>query len=255
VVAANKRGFSGPYEAYRRIREPRPGHPRAFLETTVGAGLPVLSTLEDLRATGDQVVGIEGVLSGTLAFLFNEVMAGRPFSEAVKDARARGYTEPDPRDDLSGQDVLRKLVILARESGWMLEPEDVELDPILPGEGWDRGSVDAFLERLPEVDAHFDALRSRAIETGGRLCHLAAVTEACARVWVGEVDAAHPAHGLRGANNLVAIRTRRYPDSMVVRGPGAGFEVTAAGVFGDCVRATLSRPSGRWTLWFEERER
>ncbi|MEX2467217.1 MAG: bifunctional aspartate kinase/homoserine dehydrogenase I [Gemmatimonadota bacterium] len=254
VVAANKRGFSGSYEAYWRIREPRPGYPRTFLETTVGAGLPVLSTLEDLRATGDQVVGIEGVLSGTLAFLFDEVMDGRPFSEAVKDAMARGFTEPDPRDDLSGQDVLRKLVILARESGWGLEPDAVRLDPILPGEGWDDGSVEEFLARLPEADAHFDALRVRAMDTGGRLCHLAAVTEDSARVWVAEVDAAHPGHGLRGANNLVAIRTRRYPDSIVVRGPGAGHEVTAAGVFGDCVRATLSRPSARWTLWFEERE-
>ena len=254
VVAANKRGFSGPYDAYRSIREPRPGYPRAFLETTVGAGLPVLSTLEDLRATGDQVVAIEGVLSGTLAFLFNEVMAGRSFSEAVGEARARGYTEPDPRDDLSGQDVLRKLVILARESGWPLEPDAVRLEPILPGEGWEHGPVETFLERLPEVDRHFDALRTRVLESGGRLCHLAAVTEESARVWVGEVDATHPAHGLRGAHNLVAIRTRRYPDSMVVCGPGAGFEVTAAGVFGDCVRATLSRPSGHWTLWFEDRD-
>jgi bifunctional aspartokinase / homoserine dehydrogenase 1 len=255
VVAANKRGFSGPYETYRSIREPRPGYPRAFLETTVGAGLPVLSTLEDLRATGDQVVAIEGVLSGTLAFLFNEVMAGRRFSEAVLDARDRGYTEPDPRDDLSGHDVLRKLVILAREAGWPMEPDEVRLEAILPGDGWGEGSVDAFLERLPEVDEHFDALRAKALEEGSRLCHLAAVTQDTARVWVGAVDAGHPAHGLRGANNLVAIKTRRYPDSMVVRGPGAGYEVTAAGVFGDCVRATLSRPSGRWTLWFEEHTR
>jgi aspartokinase/homoserine dehydrogenase 1 len=251
VVAANKRGFSGTQDAYRRIREPRPWHARAFLETTVGAGLPILSTIEDLRATGDQVVAIEGVLSGTLSFLFNEVMAGRAFSDVVKEARARGYTEPDPRDDLSGQDVVRKLVILARESGWSLEPDQVRLEAILPGEGWAEGSVDAFLARLPEVDEHFEERRLQALQRGARLCHLASVRDGEARVWVGEVEAGHPCHGLGGADNLVAIHSRRYEEPLVVRGPGAGPEVTAAGVFADCVRATVSRPSGRWTLWTE----
>ena len=255
VVAANKRGFSGPYEAYQRVREPRPGQARAFLETTVGAGLPILSTLEDLRATGDQLVSIEGVVSGTLSFLFNEVMEGRAFSEVVKEARTRGYTEPDPRDDLSGQDVVRKLVILARESGWSIEPEDVELDPILPGEGWNEGTVESFLARLPEVDEHFDELRRRALEKGAHLCHLASVSEEGARVSVTLVDSGHPCHGLRGADNLVAFRSLRYVDPLVVRGPGAGPDVTAAGVFADCVRATFARPSGRWTLWSEHESR
>lgn len=252
VVAANKRGFADSYASYRRIREPRPGRARAFLETTVGAGLPVLSTLEDLRATGDRIEAIEGVLSGTLSYLFNEVMDGRAFSEAVREALARGYTEPDPRDDLSGQDVLRKLLILARESGWRLEPEDVRLEPILPGEGWGEGTVEDFLARLPEVDDHFAALRARAIESGSRLCHLAVVRDGEARVWVGQVGVEHPCHGLRGADNLVLYRTRRYSDPLVVRGPGAGLDVTAAGVFADIVRAAMSRPSGRWMRWLGE---
>ncbi|MDZ7778789.1 MAG: bifunctional aspartate kinase/homoserine dehydrogenase I [Gemmatimonadota bacterium] len=248
VVAANKRGFSGTQADYRRIRELRPGRARAFLETTVGAALPVLSTLEDLRATGDRIVAIEGVLSGTLSFLFNEIMTGRRFSEVVREARDRGYTEPDPRDDLSGQDVLRKLVILARESGWEIEPEEVRLEPILPGEGWDEGSVETFMERLPEVDGYFEDMREKALDEGRRLCHLGAVGEDAARVWVGDVGSDHPCYGLRGADNLIALRTRRYPDPLVVRGPGAGHDVTAAGVFADCVRATLARPSGRWIV-------
>ena len=252
VVAANKRGFSGSLDLYRRIREPRPGQARAYLETTVGAGLPILSTLEDLRATGDQIVSIEGVVSGTLSFLFNEVMEGRRFSEVVAEARERGYTEPDPREDLSGQDVLRKLVILARESGWSLEPDDVVLEPILPGEGWEEGTVASFFERLPEVDDHFDALRAAAVAKGARLVHLATVGADAAQVRVTEVDASHPCHGLRGAHNLVAFRSRRYDDPLVVRGAGAGYDVTAAGVLADCVRATLSRPFGPWTRWMED---
>lgn len=252
VVAANKRGFSGRLDLYRRIREPRPAQARAFLETTVGAGLPILSTLEDLRATGDQIVSIEGVVSGTLSFLFNEVMEGRRFSEVVAEARARGYTEPDPREDLSGQDVLRKLVILARESGWAVEPRDVRLEPILPGEGWEEGTVESFFDRLPEVDEHFDALRAAAAAKGARLVHLATVGAEAAHVRVAEVDSGHPCHSLRGAHNLVAFRSRRYDDPLVVRGAGAGYDVTAAGVLADCVRATLSRPLSSWTRWVED---
>jgi aspartokinase/homoserine dehydrogenase 1 len=252
VVCANKRGFSGEYDAYRRVREPRPGYPRAWLETTVGAGLPVLSTVEDLRATGDAILSVEGVLSGTLSFLFNEVMQGRRFSEAVRDARERGYTEPDPREDLSGQDVVRKLVILGREAGWRLEPETVCVEPILPGTGWAELSVDEFMDRLVEVDAHFEALREAAASRAGRLCHLASVSEGVARVWVGEVDPEHPCHGLRGADNLVAIRTARYPNPLVVRGAGAGFDVTAAGVLADVVRAAMARPSS--TMWYGRRQ-
>ena len=244
VVAANKRGFSGPYPEYWSVRELRPLRPRAYLETTVGAGLPVLRTVEDLRATGDRIVSIEGVLSGSLSFLFNEVMKGKRFSEAVQEARARGYTEPDPRDDLSGQDVLRKLVILARESGRSLEAADVQLEPILPGEGWDELSVKDFMARLPEVDEYFDARRTRAHASGARLCHLASTEDGAAKIWVAEVEASHPCHGLGGADNLVAIRTERYPDPLVIRGAGAGHEVTAAGVLGDIMRATMDRSSG-----------
>lgn len=245
VVAANKRAFSRSYDLYQQIRTPRPEGARAYLETTVGAGLPVLGTLEKLVETGDRIVSIEGVLSGTLGFLLDEVMKGRPFSEAVRDARGLGYTEPDPRDDLSGTDVLRKLVILARESGRVLEPEDVRFEALLPGEDWKDLSVDEFMEWLPTADEHFDALRAKAGSSGTRLCHLASLDDDGVRVRLVEIDGSHPCHELRGTDNLVAIRTDRYKRPLVIRGAGAGHEVTAAGVLADIMRASRARPPRR----------
>jgi bifunctional aspartokinase / homoserine dehydrogenase 1 len=242
VVAANKSGFAGSHEEYLARR--RAPTARSYLEATVGAGLPVLRSVEDLRLTGDRVLHAEGLLSGTLAYLFSEVMEGKPFSEAVIAARGLGYTEPDPRDDLSGQDVLRKLVILSREIGWDVEPDDVRVDPILPGEGWDALSVDEFLARLPEVDDHFAALRDGALARGTRLCFLGSVRDGEASVSVQEVAAGHPCHGLAGTDALVAIRTERYSSPLVIQGSGAGREVTAAGVLSDILRCVNERPWG-----------
>jgi bifunctional aspartokinase / homoserine dehydrogenase 1 len=241
VVAANKSGFAASHQEYLARR--RAPTARSYLEATVGAGLPVLRSVEDLRLTGDTILHAEGLLSGTLAYLFSEVMEGRPFSEAVVAARDLGYTEPDPRDDLSGQDVLRKLVILSREIGWQVEPEDVTVEPILPGGGWDSLSVDEFMARLPEVDDHFAALRAGAIERGTRLCFLGSVRNGEASVSVQEVVQGHPCHGLAGTDALVAIRTERYTSPLVIQGSGAGREVTAAGVLSDILRCVNER---RW---------
>ncbi|HKJ02134.1 MAG TPA: hypothetical protein VJ997_06755, partial [Longimicrobiales bacterium] len=239
VVAANKKGFAGPMEGYLARR--RAPAARSYLEATVGAGLPVLRAVEDLHATGDEILEAEGVLSGTLAYLFSEVTAGRAFSDAVLGARKLGYTEPDPRADLSGQDVLRKLVILSREIGWPLEPEDVVVHPILPGDGWDELSVDGFLARLPEVDDHFAALRDGAAARGTRLCFLASVREGHASVAVREIPPEHVCYGLAGTDNMVAMRTKRYGSPLVIRGSGAGREVTATGVLADILRSIHER--------------
>jgi len=234
VVAANKRAFSGPLSQYRAVRAHRSA--RTYLETTVGAGLPLLHTVEALRSTGDRIRTLEGALSGTLAFLFDRVMEGKAFSEALTEARTRGYTEPDPREDLSGMDVARKLLILARELDRGLEADDVTVEPVLPGEGWDDLDVDAFLARVPSVDEHFATLRDRAAAAGRRLCYVASLEEGWASVGLREVGSDHPCHQLRGTDNLVALTTHRYPNPLVIRGAGAGRDVTAAGVMADILR-------------------
>ncbi|HSW29781.1 MAG TPA: bifunctional aspartate kinase/homoserine dehydrogenase I [Longimicrobiales bacterium] len=235
VVAANKKGFAGSWAAWAERR--RGPLARSYIEATVGAGLPILRTVEDLVRTGDRVLHAQCVLSGTMAYLFSQVMDGRLFSDALAEARTLGYTEPDPRDDLSGLDVLRKLVILSREIGWTVEPGDVTVHPVLPGEGWEALSVDAFLARLPEVDAHFEELRRAAAAEHGRLCFLAEAEEGHASVAVRVVGPGHPCHSLAGTDNLVALRTERYSSPLVIRGPGAGRTVTASGVLADILHA------------------
>jgi bifunctional aspartokinase / homoserine dehydrogenase 1 len=240
VVAANKLAFSGSQEQWRRSRWGRRG--RAYLEATVGAGLPVLRTAEDLVETGDQVRSVEAVLSGTLAFLCSEIMAGRPLSRAVEEARARGYTEPDPREDLSGQDVARKMLIVARELGLHVEPADVALEGFLassltgpsPGDG----------APIADHDGGFRALRERALARGARLAYTGSLREGRIRVGLELVEPDHPFHGLRGSENTVLFRTERYGEPLAIRGPGAGPAVTAAGVLGDVLRAVRER--GAW---------
>ena len=234
VVAANKRAFSGSLADYRRARS----HPRAraYLDATVGAGLPLLRTVEVLRSTGDRIVKLEGALSGTLTFLFDRIMEGRAFSEALAEARALGYTEPDPRDDLSGMDVGRKLLILAREMDLAIEPEDVTVEPVLRGDGWRDLDPDSFLERVRSEDAHFEELRSRAVAAGMRLSYVASIVEGKAAVGLRQVGTDHPCHQLRGTDNLVAMTTERYVNPLVIRGAGAGRDVTGAGVLADILR-------------------
>lgn len=238
VVAANKRGFSGSGEDWRLLRSAARRGAGLYIETTVGAGLPVLRTLADLVASGDRVERIEGVLSGTLSYLAGRAMENGPFSALVEEAHRMGFTEPDPRDDLSGLDVARKLVILARVAGLELEPGEVEVDPLLPVDRWAALDLEGFWARLPEEDETMAARIQEARRRGSRLVYLAEVSTHGARVGLREVGPEHPCYGLRPGDNLFAIHSRHYGTTpLVVQGPGAGPDVTAAGVFADILRA------------------
>ncbi len=236
VVTANKLPFAGPLDEWHALRDAGPG--RLYHETTVGAALPVIRTLQELIATGDRVRRIEGVLSGTLGFLLDQVTAGRAFSEALRIAHERGYTEPDPREDLGGRDVARKLLTLARLLGRELSPEDVDVMPLLPDESWGALLLDEFWARVPEADETMVRLRDSAAAAGKRLVYLAQLGEGEARVGLEMVDRERACARVRGSDNLVAFTTDRYHETpLVVQGPGAGPGLTASGVFADLLRA------------------
>jgi len=238
IVTPNKKANSADMAFYRRLREARHNGSSHYLyEATVGAGLPVVQTLRDLRETGDEVLSVEGIFSGTLAYLFNVYDGKTAFSDIVRDARQRGYTEPDPRDDLSGTDVARKLIILGREMGLNLEMSDVKVESLVPA-GLEQGSIDEFMSRLPQHDG---ALRQRyesARSRGNVLRYVAKVTAAGqATVGLVELDAKHAFANIALTDNVVRYATQRYCDNpLIVQGPGAGPEVTAGGVFADLLR-------------------
>jgi aspartokinase/homoserine dehydrogenase 1 len=243
VVTPNKQAGAGPLPRYHAIREAASASGARFrYEATVGAGLPVISTLRDLLDTGDAVVSVEGIFSGTLAWLFNKYDGSVPFSQLVTEARGLGYTEPDPRDDLSGTDVARKLVILAREAGRELALEDVQVESLVPA-SLRQASVDDFMARLGEVDADFDAQLAKARAAGNVLRYVAKLdAEGRASVGLVELPAAHAFGNLRLTDNIVQFTTRRYCDNpLIVQGPGAGPEVTAAGVFADVLRVAAGQ--------------
>ena len=242
VVTPNKKGQSGPLSAYKLIKDAAklPGS-RFLFETSVGAGLPVIGTLNDLLRSGDSIRTIDAVLSGTLSYLFNTLVPGRPMSELIRDARDKGYTEPDPRDDLSGLDVARKLLILAREAGFELELGDIEIENLVPEPLRDLRSAEAFLAALPDYDKVFEKLVSNAHEEGKRLRYIAQFNGSRASVSLKAVDRSHPFFSLSGSDNIIAFTTERYHSSpLVIQGPGAGAAVTAAGVFADIVRVALA---------------
>ncbi len=215
----------------------RKGSSHYLYEATVGAGLPVVQTLRDLRETGDDVSSVEGIFSGTLAYLFNVYDGKTPFSDIVRDARQRGYTEPDPRDDLSGMDVARKLIILGREMGLSLEMSDVKVESLVPA-GLETGSIEDFMTRLPRHDAAMRERLDKARARGKVLRYVAKVTaEGEATVGLAELDVKHAFANIALTDNVVRYATRRYCDNpLVVQGPGAGPEVTAGGVFADLLR-------------------
>ncbi len=243
VVTPNKQAGAGPLERWRAIRSACQASGARFrYEATVGAGLPVISTLRDLLDTGDSVTSIEGIFSGTLAWLFNRYDGSVPFSQLVAEARALGYTEPDPRDDLSGTDVARKLVILAREAGRELSLEDVDVESLVPA-SLRQASVEDFVAKLQEVDATFADRLARAQASGSVLRYVARL-DAQGRASVGlvEMPRDHAFANLRLTDNIVQFTTRRYcQNPLVVQGPGAGPEVTAAGVFADLLRVAAGR--------------
>ena len=232
VVTANKIAASSKYENYRLLKDTALERGVKFLyETNVGAGLPIIGTINDLRNSGDRILKIEAVLSGTLNFIFNELSATVPFSETVKRARQQGYAEPDPRIDLSGIDVIRKLVILTREAGYQVEQTDVKKSLFVPDEYFE-GSVEDFWQRLPQLDADFEKKRSKLEAEHKRWRFVATMEGGETRVALQAVDRNHPFYRLEGSNNIVMLTTERYKEyPMQIQGYGAGASVPAAGVF------------------------
>ena len=232
VIAANKIAASSDYENYSRLKQTALARGVKFrYETNVGAGLPIIGTINDLRNSGDKILKIEAVLSGTLNFIFNELSAEVPFSETVRRAKEQGYSEPDPRIDLSGMDVVRKLVILTREAGYKVEQSDVEKHLFVPDEYFN-GSVDEFWQKLPALDASFEERRKQLESRHMRWRFVARMEAGRTSVELMEVAHDHPFYNLAGSNNIVLLTTERYKEyPMQIQGYGAGASVTAAGVF------------------------
>ena len=232
VIAANKIAASSEYENYERLKATALQRGVKFrFETNVGAGLPIIGTINDLRNSGDKILKIEAVLSGTLNFIFNTISKDVPFSETVRRAKEEGYSEPDPRIDLSGMDVVRKLVILTREAGYKIEQDDVEKHLFVPDKYFE-GSIDNFWKHLPELDADFESRRAILESEGKRWRFVATMENGKARVELQEIERQHPFYGLEGSNNIVMLTTERYREyPMLIQGYGAGASVTAAGVF------------------------
>jgi aspartokinase/homoserine dehydrogenase 1 len=238
VVTPNKKANSGPLDYYESLKAARRHGGSSYLyEATVGAGLPVISTLRDLRETGDKLSSVEGIFSGTLAYLFNVYDGTKPFSEIVKDAKAKGFTEPDPRDDLSGTDFVRKVIILGREMGLKLEMKDVEVESLIPP-GLEKGSIDDFLAKLPQYDGEMKKRFDAAAAKGKVLRYMGRLTaDGKASVGVRELDRTHAFANIALTDNVVRFATARYCNNpLIVQGPGAGPEVTAGGVFADLLR-------------------
>lgn len=246
VITPNKRAFSGTMSDYRALRvKAEQGSSHLFYETTVGAALPIITTLRDLIDTGDEVRSVQGIFSGTLAYLFNIYDGSTPFSEIVRQARESGYTEPDPRDDLSGMDVARKLTILARELGQTIEIGDFPVQNLVPKALRD-GSIEDFLDRLSEYDDDVKTLYKEALASARKLRYVARFDAAGnAAVGLESVDIGHPFSNINLTDNIVQFETDRYSSNpLVVQGPGAGPEVTAGGVFGDLLRLAKYLSSG-----------
>jgi len=232
VIAANKIAASSDYGSYVRLKKTALTRGVKFrFETNVGAGLPIIGTINDLRNSGDKILKIEAVLSGTLNFIFNELSAEVPFSEAVRRAKEQGYSEPDPRIDLSGTDVVRKLIILTREAGYKAEQEDVEKHLFIP-QSFFSGSLDDFWANLPSLDADFETRRRQLEAEGKRWRFVAKMEMGGTSVSLQAVEKGHPFYNLEGSNNIVLLTTERYKEyPMLIQGYGAGASVTAAGVF------------------------
>ncbi len=246
VVTPNKKAFSGPYAYYRELQQKaKQGSAHYLYETTVGAALPIIGTLTNLADTGDEIRSVGGIFSGTLAYLFNIFDGSTPFSKIVRDAKESGYTEPDPREDLSGMDVARKLTILARELGQSIEIGDFPVQNLVP-EALRGCSIDDFLARLQDYDSEMKALYEKAAAEGRKLRYIARLgADGSAVVGLEAVDADHPFSNINLTDNIVQFETDRYSSNpLVVQGPGAGPEVTAGGVFGDLLRLSSYLSSG-----------
>ncbi|KAL2615999.1 hypothetical protein AAZV13_08G098700 [Glycine max] len=249
VVTPNKKANSGPLDQYLKLRAlQRQSYTHYFYEATVGAGLPIVSTLRGLLETGDKILQIEGIFSGTLSYIFNNFKDGRAFSEVVSEAKEAGYTEPDPRDDLSGTDVARKVIILARESGLKLELSNIPVESLVPEPLRACASAQEFMQELPKFDQEFTKKQEDA-ENAGEVLRYVGVVDVTNKKGVVELrryKKDHPFAQLSGSDNIIAFTTRRYKDQpLIVRGPGAGAQVTAGGIFSDILRLAsyLGAPS------------
>lgn len=236
VVAANKEAASSSYDNYLKLKETARHRGIKFLfETNVGAGLPIINTMNDLINSGDHILKLEAVLSGTLNYIFNTISAEIPFSQAIRMAKEAGYAEPDPRIDLSGKDVIRKLVILAREAGYPVEQADVKKGLFIP-EHFFEGSLEDFWQNVQTLDAEFEAKRQQLEVEGKRFRFVAKMEKGQCEVGLQAVDSRHPFYELEGSNNIIMISTERYHEyPMIIKGYGAGADVTAAGVFADII--------------------
>jgi aspartokinase/homoserine dehydrogenase 1 len=228
---------SGTYEEYLALRNIAKKRNVKFLyETNVGAGLPLINTLQGLINSGDRIHKIEAVLSGTLSFIFNTFAAGLKFVDVVKEAKAKGFTEPDPRDDLSGTDVARKILILARESGIKLEFNEVDNIPLISQDAMAASSVEDFYAVLEKENSIYESLLNEALTKGEVLRFIASLENGKAKLGLTSVGKSHPFYNLAGSENIVSFTTERYFNNpLVVKGPGAGAEVTAMGVFADII--------------------
>ncbi|KAL7547516.1 hypothetical protein ACHAWF_013362 [Thalassiosira exigua] len=249
VATPNKKCNSGPLDRYQKCMNASnaTGGGKWYVEATIGAGLPVVSTLRTLVATGDEIRTVRGIFSGTMSFLFNTWDGKSPFSEVVAQAKAAGYTEPDPRDDLNGMDVARKVVIAARESGLMISLEDVSIESLVP-KNLEDVSAEEFMKRFREGDASMMEKATKADAQGNVLRFVGEVDVRAktAEVKLAEFPKSHPFAGLSGADNILEIETKRYGDEgsstpLIIRGPGAGAAVTAAGVYGDIIALSKSK--------------
>lgn len=236
VVAANKTAASSEYDRYHELKSiARKRGVKFLFETNVGAGLPIINTISDLINSGDRILKIEAVVSGTLNYIFNEMSATVPMSKAIKMAQEAGYAEPDPRIDLSGMDVIRKLVILSREAGYRVEQADVKKHLFIP-EKYFEGSVEDFWRKIPEIDAEFEQRRKKLEASGKRWRFIATMENGKTEVGLREVDSESPFYHLAGSNNVILLTTERYKEyPMQIKGYGAGAGVTAAGVFADII--------------------
>ncbi|KAI8927842.1 homoserine dehydrogenase-domain-containing protein [Entophlyctis helioformis] len=249
VVTPNKKAFSGDAGLYRRIVDAASKHRKFVLhESTVGAGLPILSTLSDLVATGDEIVKIEGIFSGTLSYIFNQfsTIYSTPgpavkFSDVVARAKELGYTEPDPRDDLNGMDVARKVVILGRVAGMDLSLDTLDVENIVPAPLRAVASADEFMAKLPEFDDHFAHLNAAALQDGSVLRYVGVVdAKGQSSVKLVRYAASHPFASLKGSDNIIAFTTKRFPNPLIIQGAGAGAAVTAFGMFSDLLKIAKS---------------
>ena len=240
VIACNKIACSVNFEQYKNLKDLSRKYNVPFLfETNVGAGLPVIDTLNHLIASGDRIHSIQAVLSGSLNFIFNNFNSSTTFHDVVKQAQKEGYTEPDPRIDLSGTDVARKLLILARESGYTLDMSDVSNESFLPSGALEAHSVDAFYELIKSKDDAFKTLLTSALDNDAQLKYVASFKDGKANVGLKEIPAGHPFYNLEGKDNIVMFYTDRYNDQpLIIKGAGAGSEVTASGLFADIIRAS-----------------